>query len=313
MARPERHDVDYFPFYVKRGKTLNILQSEYGNEGIGFFTNLMRFLALTPDHHYSIKKESDRRNFFAETGITDKEKGIAMIELMVETEKLDRELWENYQVIVCPAFIESVRDAYKRRMNNIITLEEIREKYKSQEVIVTKTAENAGGSEVIVPKTDTETPQNGDSDNNNPQTKLKETKLKETKKEKSKEEPSQTMKDALVLADLLFDLHKKIVPNYHSGKDIEKIKRDWAQDIEKIIRLDKKSPDVVRQVIEWAKNPDCFWFPNIQSGSKLRKQFEMLYSQMITDSKKKGKVTQSHVHKIESDNIPDEKLDQYFN
>jgi hypothetical protein len=304
MARPERHDVDYFPFYVKRGKTLNILQSEYGNEGIGFFTNLMRFLALTPDHHYSIKKESDRRNFFAETGITDKEKGIAMIELMVETEKLDLELWEGYQVIVCPAFIESIKDAYKRRLNNIITLEEIREKYKSQ-------AGKSGG--VTVSNTNTETPYNGGSDDNNPETKPDETKTKKSRKEKNIEEPSQS-KDALILADLLFNLHKNEVPNYHSGKDIEKIKSDWSEDIEKIILLDKKSPDDVRQVIEWAKKPDCFWFPNIQSGRKLRKQFETLYSQMIIeDNKKRGKSSQSHAHKIVSDNIPDNKLDEFFN
>jgi len=312
MARPVRHDVDYFPFYVKRGKTLNILQSEYGNEGIGFFTNMMRFLALTPDHHYSIKKESDARNFFAETGVTDRKKGIAMIELMVDTEKLDRELWEKYSVIVCPAFIDSVRDAYKRRLNNIITLEEIREKYRSQEVSVSKTAKNEGGSGVIVSKTDTETPQGVNSDDNNTQTKLKETKLKKSKKEKSKEEPSQSMKDSLILANLLFDLHKKEVPDYHSGKDIEKIKNDWAQDIEKIIRLDKKTPDVVRQVIEWAKAPDCFWFPNIQSGSKLRKQFETLYSQMIADGRKKSG-TKPKPLKIAKDNINPDDVDQYFN
>ncbi len=87
MARPERHDVDYFPFIVKRGKTLNILQSKFGAEGIGVFTNIMRFLSSTPDHHYCINDETDRLNFFAEIGI-EESKGIAMIDLMVKTGKI---------------------------------------------------------------------------------------------------------------------------------------------------------------------------------------------------------------------------------
>ena len=167
MARPERHDVDYFPFIVKRGRTLNTLQSEYGNEGIGFFTNLMRFLCVTPDHHYCIQKESDKRNFFTETGTaSDKDKAIAMIKLMVDTEKLDRELWENYQVIVCPALIESLKDAYRKRLNEIIKFEEIQKLYISNEV--------NGGS---YPQKDVV------STAGNTQTKLKETKLNKTKEE----------------------------------------------------------------------------------------------------------------------------------
>jgi len=165
MARPERHDVDYFPFIVKRGRTLNALQSEYGNEGIGFFTNLMRLLCVTPDHHYCIQKESDKRNFFTETGTSnDKDKAIAMIELMVDTEKFDRELWEKHQVIVCPALIESLRDAYKNRRNKILEFSEIRKIYIYDGVNVVSYPED-----------------NGVSSHKNPQTKLKETKLKETK------------------------------------------------------------------------------------------------------------------------------------
>ena|GEM_PF-2529763 len=128
MARPERHDVDYFPFFAKRGKTLNILQSKYGLEGIGFFTNVMRFLALTPDHHYSIRDEADRMNFFAEIGV-DENKGIEMIELMVKTEKLDRGLWESHKVIASEAFLVSLTEAYKKRSNDLLTLDEIRDIY----------------------------------------------------------------------------------------------------------------------------------------------------------------------------------------
>jgi len=296
MARPERHDVEYFPFLVKQGKTLTVLHNKYGLEGIGFFTNVMRFFAITPDHHYCIKNESDMMHFISVVGINDDAKAIDMIELMVKTEKLDKELWENHKVIVCPAFIESIKDAYKRRANDIITVEEIRAKYQ--------------GSGVIVAKNDTETPQGVNSDDNNPQ-KRKEKKRKEkSKEEKRKKELSPEMRDALILSELLLTSHRKEIPDYLSGKDDEQTINSWAQDIEKIIRLDKKSPDVIRQVILWAKTPGCFWFPNIQSGSKLRKQFETLYSQMITDNKKNGKGSQPF--KIGADKAAAENVDKYF-
>ena len=117
MARPERHDVDYFPFFAKRGKTLNILQSKFGLEGIGFFTNLMRFLSLTPDHYYCLKSDYDRLNFFAEIGLTDEDRGLAMIELMVKTGKLDKELWEIHSVIKCQFLIDSLE--YIKKKNNM--------------------------------------------------------------------------------------------------------------------------------------------------------------------------------------------------
>lgn len=188
MARPERHDVDYFPFFAKRGKTLNILQNKYGLEGIGFFTNLLRFLALTPDHYCCIKEEDDKFNFFAEIGMEDEKKGMAMIELMIKTGKLDKELWDNYKVIACDAFLKSINDAYKRRGNKIITIDEIRERFKDSGVSVDENPTDDTMSGVIVCENDTETPQSqGDSGNtdensdNNPQTKLKETKLKKRK------------------------------------------------------------------------------------------------------------------------------------
>jgi len=183
MARPERHDVDYFPFMAKRGKTLNILQSRYGLEGIGFFTNLLRFLAFAPDHHCCIKEELDMLNFFAEIGLSNTEKGLAIIELMVKTEKLDRDLWENHKVIVCPAFLDSIKDAYDRRSNPIITLEEIRAKFQNTagKVIVSENTENAAAGGVTVAETATVTPQDGVFDDNNPQTKLKESKLNNNK------------------------------------------------------------------------------------------------------------------------------------
>lgn len=159
MGRPERHDADYFPFYVKDGKTLYILESKYGLQGIGFFTNLMRFLTRQTDHHICIQDESDRLYFFAQIRCPE-DVGMDMIGLMVKTGKLDAKLWAESRVIVSQDLLDSLRDAYKNRNNPIIEIDQIRVSYHKNEVTYPN-----------IPLTSPDKPQR----------KLKETKLKETK------------------------------------------------------------------------------------------------------------------------------------
>ena len=64
-GRKEKHTVDYFPFYVKDGRTLFILESKYGCKGTGFFTNVLRFLCLTPDHHICISRAGNADRLFS--------------------------------------------------------------------------------------------------------------------------------------------------------------------------------------------------------------------------------------------------------
>jgi hypothetical protein len=157
MGRPERHDADYFPFYVKDGKTLFILESKYGLQGIGFFTNLMRFLTRQTDHHICIKDESDRLYFFAQIRCPE-DVGTDMINLMVKTGKIDSGLWHENHVIVSQDLLDSLRDAYKNRNNPIVEMDQIRVSYHINKVTP---------------------PENPITSPDKPQRKLKETKGKE--------------------------------------------------------------------------------------------------------------------------------------
>jgi len=53
----------------------------------------------------------------------------------------------------------------------------------------------------------------------------------------------------------------------------------WAKDIDLMIRLDKRTPEDIRRVIEWCQ-VDTFWQSNILSTAKLRKQFDQLWLKM---------------------------------
>lgn len=86
------------------------------------------------------------------------------------------------------------------------------------------------------------------------------------------------------MAELLFSLHKQVDQN------VKKPNIDnWAEDIEKINRLDGRSYDEIEKVIRWVKIPRNFWFPNIMSGKKLRVQFSRLFIEMNNSYGKKNK------------------------
>ena len=182
-GRPEKRTVEYFPFFVKDGKTLFLLENKYECTGTGFFTNVMRFLSSEPDHHVSLADEVSKMMFFAKVKI-DEERGTDMINLMVKTGKLHKELWEKYKVVCCPDFLESIKEAYAGRKNEIITIDDILQKYRENQFIG-REIELTGGEKQLISEND----EINDDLNNFPpefegettQTKLNYTKLNKTK------------------------------------------------------------------------------------------------------------------------------------
>ena len=133
MARPERRDADYFPFYAKDGRTLFILESKYQCKGTGFFTNVLRFLTLQQDHHFCIADETDKLYFFSKCHC-DLVSGMDMLDIMAKCRKIDAGLWVSSAVIVSQDLLDSLEEAYRKRINKIITIEEIIKKYVSEPV-----------------------------------------------------------------------------------------------------------------------------------------------------------------------------------
>ena len=143
------------------------------------------------------------------------------------------------------------------------------------------------------------------------QSKVKERKGKERKVKESKgnsvgsEEPPESFKQSLKLSESLLTSHRKEYPDFLSGKDSQKTIESWAVDIEKLIRIDKKTPENIQQVIYWIKTKGNFWFPNIISGKKLREKYETVWAQMQS----RGSAPK---HRIGTDNIQKSKVASYF-
>lgn len=98
---------------------------------------------------------------------------------------------------------------------------------------------------------------------------------------KNKEVRSKKKETTFVENSVEFSLSKKLLnlilgnnPNFKKP-DLQK----WAIEIEKAIRLDKRTPEQLERVIEWSQQDD-FWKQNILSTQKLRKQFDQLFMKM---------------------------------
>lgn len=54
----------------------------------------------------------------------------------------------------------------------------------------------------------------------------------------------------------------------------------WNQEMDRLIRVDKRSPEQIKQVIDWVQS-DEFWRENVLSPKKLRQKFSELQAKMV--------------------------------
>ena len=76
------------------------------------------------------------------------------------------------------------------------------------------------------------------------------------------------------LSELLLEKILSRNPNF-KRPDLQ----SWAKGVDSMIRLDKRTPEDIRRIIEWCQD-DTFWQNNILSITKLRKQFDQLCLKM---------------------------------
>jgi hypothetical protein len=80
-----------------------------------------------------------------------------------------------------------------------------------------------------------------------------------------------------LLADLILENNPDNI-QLRNGKRDATINR-WADDIDRLMRIDKQTPGRVESVIRWCQ-ADNFWQGNILSGKKLREKWNSLTVKM---------------------------------
>lgn len=122
MARPQRNNVDYFPFYCEEGTKMFYLEETYGNDGFAVFLKLLRELAKK-DYHYLDLSKNTTLMFLSAKCKVSKEILISIINDLVELEKFNSMLWKENNIIWCQDFIDSIQDAYLKRSNECMTFD----------------------------------------------------------------------------------------------------------------------------------------------------------------------------------------------
>jgi hypothetical protein len=124
MARQQRNDVDYFPFYCKEGKAMHYIESQYGNNGYATWIKILRSLATTNYHFLNLSDKKELMFLATKCRVSEPEL-INIINDLVSLDEFDKELWAENQIVYCPKLIDSIRDAYKKRSNKLFNREEL--------------------------------------------------------------------------------------------------------------------------------------------------------------------------------------------
>lgn len=85
--------------------------------------------------------------------------------------------------------------------------------------------------------------------------------------------------EASGLATFLLNAIRKIKPDFKQP-NIDK----WSKEIERMINIDKRSPQKIKEIIEWLPSNE-FWLMNVLSAYKLREKFDRL--ELEKNNKKK--------------------------
>lgn len=122
MARPERNNVDYFPFICEEGNKMYYIEETYGNDGFATFVKLLRELAKANNHYLDLSKPTTVMFLSAKCKVS-KETLLSIVNDLVDLGKFNDVLWHENKVIWCQDFIDSIQDAYFKRKNKCITFD----------------------------------------------------------------------------------------------------------------------------------------------------------------------------------------------
>lgn len=114
MARPQKQTVDFFPHYCKHGKTIYILEQNYGNNGYTFWFKLLEELGSHNGHFLDLNDESELEFLAAKTRVSAPET-LAMLNLLSRLGGIDKKLWEK-RIVWSDNFVSNLSEVYAKRV-----------------------------------------------------------------------------------------------------------------------------------------------------------------------------------------------------
>lgn len=147
MGRPTKETVDYFPHYVKSGRTIFILESKFGNDGYAFWFKLLEILGESEGHYYNCSISNNWEYLLAKTRC-DENTANEIIDTLISLGKIDGELWNEKRIVWCKNFVNNLSFAYNKRHVKLPSAPSfLHENYSSDAVSVEKTTSESEFSE----------------------------------------------------------------------------------------------------------------------------------------------------------------------
>lgn len=118
MARPKKQTIEYFPHYVTSGKTMYILESNFGNDGYAFWFKLLELLGSTNGMYYDYNNLTNKEFLLAKTHLNEVSVS-NILDTLANLEAIDKDLWYQNKIIWSQNLVNNVRDAFKRRIDDM--------------------------------------------------------------------------------------------------------------------------------------------------------------------------------------------------
>jgi hypothetical protein len=260
MARPTKEGLEYFPLDtdIDQDEKVIVVVAKFGMKGFGVIVRLM--MEIYKNGYYYHWSEKEQYIFSMKVG----EPVDYVNEVVQECMKwgfFHQEIYEAYDILTSKGFQKRFMLAANRRKGI-----QIRDSFN---LIKEVSADNNRIIDDI----------NLENDDINI---TKEKKLKEKKKDLRQKQVYDEESVPYKLAKYLHDAIKKNLPEHK-----EPNMQAWAEEMRKIVELDNREPKQVAKVIKWVQS-DTFWWKNVMSPVKLRKQYEVLLANIRTQQKTTG-------------------------
>ena len=269
-GRPLKDTIDWFPHQIHDGKTMFILQTEFGNDGYAFWFKLLERLGKMKGLFLDCNKPDEWRFLVAKTAVEDNT-AIEILNTLAEIEAIDKKLWTQ-KIIWVQNFVDGITSIFKKRGCAPPQKPNFWNRNPSNPEFLEQKPEE---SRISDPLQTVETVQTIHREKSSCST-SSETDVNE---EKIEEEPRQQkypeQSDPVCLTTLLVNLMRGNNPNVKIPDKLE----IWQTAIDRMIRIDKRTPEEIETVLRWSQADD-FWSTNILSTTKLRKQYDQLWLKM---------------------------------
>lgn len=277
MARPEKNGIEYFPkdtgFY--RDRKIRAVLARFGGDGTALYDYIL--CEIYDDKGYYLQIDDDFQDIASADLYVSYEKIGLMLDFLLKKSLFDNTLFSRDKVLSSHGIQTRYQKAVKSRgaKRDIVVdgkfwlLDEAEtESFIKVQINANKSEKNIGKSE------------------KNPSY-SEEQSLKESKGKESTllpqpangggDEKTDFEKKAIQSAEYMAKKILAHTPNFPHLKDglKEKTTRRWAQDIEKLLRIDGADLDEFKRVLKFSQT-DPFWQQNILSGRKLREQYGAL-------------------------------------